>query len=324
MKQKRWNRFMITTHILTKNNEATIQECIESVKPLGGEIIVYDLGSDDRTLELCRRADVWPKRITTLNFGALRNKIADESKLKWQFYLEPWEVLQTGHEEIKKYAQAAPKVFNFRVLEEGSITPQARLWNKKLGAKFVNPVYEVLDQDGIYTDHVIYVNPHQNQYDILDLVEQWAIREPASNIPLYYKAITLLSQREYEKFETAAQHYLFKEAKALQNVTMVKYYYALVLCYIKKDAKKATENIVSCLAANTLMAEFWCLLGDIHYTILQDYKKASQFYHNAIRLGAKRLKNDGWPMDISKYKDHPNKMMTSCEQILDNTSIIAK
>jgi tetratricopeptide (TPR) repeat protein len=62
------------------------------------------------------------------------------------------------------------------------------------------------------------------------------------------------------------------------------------------------------------MSEFWCLLGDCYYAI-KDYEKSKSFYENALILGNKRLKNDGWPLEISKYKDYPQKMIESCDKI---------
>jgi hypothetical protein len=67
------------------------------------------------------------------------------------------------------------------------------------------------------------------------------------------------------------------------------------------------------------MAEFWCLLGDIHYSLLKEYDKAYSFYDNAIFLGKKRLKSDLWPMEISKYSDYPEEMKKSCNNKINKT-----
>ena len=49
------------------------------------------------------------------------------------------------------------------------------------------------------------------------------------------------------------------------------------------------------------------------------FEKAFHFYENAKFLGSRRLKNDDWPFDIDKYKIHPEKMMESCKNILQNS-----
>lgn len=42
----------ITVIILTKNEEANIERCINSVKGWGERVVVLDSGSTDRTIEL--------------------------------------------------------------------------------------------------------------------------------------------------------------------------------------------------------------------------------------------------------------------------------
>lgn len=70
-----------------------------------------------------------------------------------------------------------------------------------------------------------------------------------------------------------------------------------------------------------MMAEYWCLLGDVYYQ-QSSYEKAKHFYENALVMGARRLRTDAWPMEISKYKAYPNKMMAACDRILAETRVI--
>jgi len=83
------------------------------------------------------------------------------------------------------------------------------------------------------------------------------------------------------------------------------------------DLNTAIKHILSCIATNPLMAEFWCLLGDIHYK-LKSHIRAAAFYENAIILGEQRLKSDSWPIQISKYKEYPDRMMEKCKNYLEN------
>ena len=81
------------------------------------------------------------------------------------------------------------------------------------------------------------------------------------------------------------------------------------------NLNKAIFHITGCIAVKPLMAEYWCVLGDIHYRANQ-YKKALAFYENALILGSKRPGIDEWPVEISKYKDYPKKMIESCQSML--------
>jgi len=105
---------------------------------------------------------------------------------------------------------------------------------------------------------------------------------------------------------------------------MIRYYLALAYLIHHRKVKPALQNINLCLCAHPLMAEFWCLIGDVYYHLLKRFDYAKDFYENAIILGARRLKKDKWPMDISKYESYPKKMIESCDQITSNFSHFVK
>jgi tetratricopeptide (TPR) repeat protein len=309
---------------LIKNNEKTIEECLATISPLGGEIVACDMGCRDNTAKICRNLGVKVKSPPKGGFNKIRNFLVEQSRYDWQFYLEPWECLNAGYEEINQAIRAKSAAYRLLIIENGTLSKQIRLWNKKLKIEFVNPVYETLAaKKPEFLNATIFSKGQEDQYNKLELISEWKLAFPTSNEPYYYQALSLFSMGKHEDFMHMAKHYLMLEDKALINVTMLKYYYALTLCYVYKDAKNAIENIISCIAVNSLMAEFWSLLGDIHYSLLSDYKKAISFYENAMILGGRRLKDDDWPMDISKYKDHPEQMIASCNKLLTNKKVIA-
>ena len=59
-----------------------------------------------------------------------------------------------------------------------------------------------------------------------------------------------------------------------------------------------------------------CLL-----TLYNKYPIAKELYENAIVLGGRRMSNDVWPMDVSKYEEYPQTMISSCEKLIGNESI---
>ena len=125
-----------------------------------------------------------------------------------------------------------------------------------------------------------------------------------------------MAQKKYKEFLNVAKHYTFLEKSGI-SYTMTKYYMGLIQLYGFQDIKSCIENAVTCIITNPLMAEFWCLLGDAYY-VGKDYKKAQYFYENAIFLGTRRETNDIWPLEISKYKEHPNKMIKSCKELTNH------
>ena len=307
----------ITTQIITKNNQATIKKTLESLLPLGGKIIIADIGSADETVNVCRKykADVFKFKFAN-DFSKTRNALTNKSETEWNFYLHPWEILVSGHEEILA-ARNAPS-YHLKVIENKIIKKETRLWKNSSGLRFENPVYETIYGEFAELNGVIYVGKSKQDYELkAKIIEEWKSASPSSTKPYYYQAFNLLAQNKYKEFISAAGYYLFNQKKGRAAV-MMNYYCAMVNLYEFKNVEKAIKHILFCIAERPMMSEFWCLLGDAYYRI-KKYKKAKDFYNNALIIGNRRLV-DNWPMDVNKYIDYPSQMIESCSDILKNSN----
>lgn len=80
---------MITGVVLARNEEANIVECLQSLHPHVAEILLIDMESSDRTVELAR-----PYVTKTLthpvvpNFDAARNVAISEARFEWLWFLD--------------------------------------------------------------------------------------------------------------------------------------------------------------------------------------------------------------------------------------------
>lgn len=306
----------LTVHLLTKNNEATIDKALESLLPLNCPILIADRGSTDRTITIAENYGAQIFRVPFMTRDQARNHVL---KSRWKMYIEPWEVLTMGHQEITKVTHGAHRL---TVINNGVITKEVRLWDGP--QQFINPVFEYLQSDtNKEVAAVIFSKGGVDPKEGLAEIELWKSREPMLSEPYYYQACLLLAEGRYEEFLKISEHFMFLNKSQTVATTMNRYYYALTQVYHKKKARPAIQNLILCLVAKPLMAEFWCLMGDVHYHLLNDFDKAKHFYLNAMALGKHRLKTDKWPMEIAKYKAYPEKMIASCEEIL-KTRFFAK
>ena len=302
---------MITIHMVIQNNQNTIQKAIDSVSSLNANFLFADIGCTDKTTDICKKYG----EVIRVNFrndlSAVRNELC-QKQTEWNLQLEPWEEVLAGLEEIEDLAEG-----NYRcnIIQNTLITKPIRIWNKNKKIKYKNPVYEVIP--GIAEPTGIYIRstPPDMVDKNLELLEIWKNKNPIAFEYHYYKACIFLTQNKWKEFIDLANHFLFQEKKMTMASIMTRYYMATVYCYVLKDQKKALELLMYCFAKKPLMAEFWCLLGDIYYET-DEYSKAKCFYENAKILGSRRLNSDEWPFDISKYKDYPNKMIASCDEII--------
>ena len=313
----------LTIHLLIKDNEQTIQKAIASLALLNANILVADLGSKDRSAYLSQKNAKVIRLSLNEDYSNVRNYLVSKSETDWQMYLEPWEILAGGHEHILKAISGGSMAYMMQCVQGDIITKQIRLWHRDLKLKFSNPVYESLVYSSAQNLGVpILIENIDRSEETLKIIETWIVKHPLAIEPYYYQACTLLSQRRWVDFIGVADYYLFREKTALIPLTLLRYYYGWVKCHIFKEPLLAIKHVTSCLAVRPLMAEFWCLLGDIYY-LQKEYEEALEFYDNAMILGSRRLKTDDWPMEITKYRDYPQKMHNACKQMLTNTSTIA-
>lgn len=303
----------LTIQILIKNNIKTINKCLESLRPFIKNILILDIGSTDGTLSICEEFGCRIERVyLENNYSNVRNAHVNAG---WNLMIQPWEFLVQGADRIKEIALSKEKFSCHVKIVQGTIfTKEIRLWSNEL--QFKNPIFETLDDDSQEESIIIY--SEQKEIDLAEryrIIENWKLKDPISVEPYYYQALTLLLESRFTEFEKIAQYYLFKE-KNKQGIasTMLRYYLAIIQ-FQSGRGNDAVKNALICIGNNPLMAEFWCLLGDIHCE-RQLYHKAFHFYENAILLGQKRLKSEKWPLDISKYKEHPSHMIAQIKDVL--------
>jgi len=312
----------LTVIVPTRNNQATIEKLISSVKPISTNVVFVDFGSTDLTTNICEKHGKILRHPKADDRSAALNQTLSTIETEWVFFIQPWEVLMQGHDQIRRAYKMA---YNIPVISETILSKDVRLWRKVAEGKFANPVYEYMDIEcSDEVNAVIYSVGNRDYSYCLEMVEKWKGRNPTAPEPYYYQACTLLVQQKYEEFLKASEHYMFMDNRVSMSTVMNRYYYALVSLQRSTKIKPTLQNLNMCLCAKPLMAEFWCLLGDVYYHRLRKFDFAKDFYKNAMFLGNRRLQNDKWPMDISKYKEYPERMIESCDKIIETKSLYVR
>lgn len=100
---------MISVIVLTKNEESMIKTCLESLK-WADEIVIYDNGSTDKTLDIARKYTDKIYKYLEQDFATLRNLAFEKTKGDWVFYVDADErVLKPLKEEISGIIQNTTK-----------------------------------------------------------------------------------------------------------------------------------------------------------------------------------------------------------------------
>jgi glycosyltransferase involved in cell wall biosynthesis len=308
---------VITIQILTKNNEKTIEKCLQSLESLDADIIIGDLGSTDNTLSLCSQ-----HRIVNLpscnNYSNIRNSIVDMSRTDWQMYIEPWESITSGQDQLLWSLTQPQDAYKLYKIQGKVVTKETRVWKKSFGRVFTRPVYEAIEPEanGKFMNCVIAGAAPSNFEDNMRILNQWKKDSPHTPDVDYYLACTYLSVGRYSEFFGCAKKFIFRTKEFSMANLMTNYYMASVYL-LKKETEECMKHIVVCLANQPTFAEFWCLLGDI-FIQRKQFQRAVAFYENAILFGSKRSNDDAHPIDVSKYKDYPEEMIAFCNQLHQN------
>lgn len=105
----------ISCQVICRDDEATIEAALASVRPHVDEIVVVDTGSTDRTPEIARKYadkfEVWlgandPVTGLIEDFAAARNRAADLGTCEWMFWLDGDDVVQ-GAENLRAMTERA-------------------------------------------------------------------------------------------------------------------------------------------------------------------------------------------------------------------------
>lgn len=255
------------------------------------------------------------------NYGEALNELQGIVQTDWILYLKDNETILQFNEYIPNLFLTPKEVYGFQILQDDVIIKEPRLWNKKeQKVVFKNPVFEKLNIDSTKIIDVMLYQSKVNDPDIAKRLDAWKRASPLSVDATYYKAFGELAKKNFVEFKRTMAHYLFNMQRTDIPSVMARYYLALIQGVVDNDTREAIKNIVICLAENPLMAEFWCLLGDI-FVKSERFEEAISFYENAIILGNRRLTLDLWPMHISKYDTYPNEMIGKCKVALKTTEV---
>src|SRR5688572_6505330 len=176
----------LTIHLLIQNNEETIAQTLESILPLEANILIGDAGCRDNTVKICKSYDLTVAKVSNHDRSHTRNEMAKSSQTNWQFYIEPWEILLSGHDKLLDLVQAdQPQSYHCELLHGESITKQIRLWHKGCGVKFINPIFETIRMDkSEYAEIVIY--KEKNDVFNAEKIAKWKAASPLATDPYYF------------------------------------------------------------------------------------------------------------------------------------------
>jgi GT2 family glycosyltransferase/tetratricopeptide (TPR) repeat protein len=100
---------LLSACMITKDEEGFLESCLKSIARLVDEIVIYDTGSTDRTIEIARAAGAtvvegyWDD-----DFGRARNASLDHCSGDWVLHIDADEIFEGDAQAIRRTLQSAP------------------------------------------------------------------------------------------------------------------------------------------------------------------------------------------------------------------------
>lgn len=146
------NKIKITACVLTKNDQKYIESCLKSLKEVCSEILVFDIGSTDKTKEIAKKYATVSSIKYSDDISKLKNEAIKNVKNDWILFIEADEAL-TKETQLNlinfinsRKNKDLPMVFRFRVIEQYkgqlNIYYKPCLFRNNKGITFINPIYE--------------------------------------------------------------------------------------------------------------------------------------------------------------------------------------
>ncbi len=304
----------LSLHCLNNDNPTATIKTLTAAKKHIPNIIAGDISNSDELKVFCATHRIkYIKLSINDNMSKCQNSLIDASDEKWHMHLNPGEI-PTNFEEIGEITEGDPAVYRIPCVQSGWLNKEVRIYHRDMGCRFTNPIFESIEfTDARFLEVYVTGGVSGTSKHTTRILEEWNNNQPMAIQPKYYTALNLLMEGKQQAFINSARNYLFLDQSQSIPNTMMRYYLACALAGASQTRKEAAKCIVACLSAFVLMAEFWCLLGDL--CLADDsYQRAKSFYRNAMSLGSQRRKDDPWPMHISKYQKHPAAMIAACDE----------
>ena len=282
--------------MIVKNEEETLERCLESVKDIIDEYIIVDTGSDDKTKDIAKKynSKIYDFKWTN-NFGEARNfafSKATKEYIMWldgddYFTAENIEKLKSLKEHLDRSVDSVTMNYSLTRDAKGNTVfslRRNRLVKRKKNFKWIGRIHEYLEVSGniINEDISVFhgkVKPHNDRNlqifrSMLANDEEFTPRDTYyfAN-ELYYNGFYKESIEQYEKFIDSKLGWIEDVKSATSN---------LVECYIQVgETEKRAKAILKTFELDIPRADLCCKLGQ--YFIEKNlYKQAIFWYKTAL------------------------------------------
>jgi glycosyltransferase involved in cell wall biosynthesis len=303
---------VISVCVLTKNEELSIKECLESVKNIADEIIILDSFSVDKTTEIAQQ---YTDKIFTHNwiddFSYSRNLCISKALGEWVLIIDADETFEFSKNFKQSLINEKCEAFvvirkeNYRLPDDNKKVSCPvgiiRLFKNKKEVKFSHPIHERLDD--YFIENNIPIGIAQNCFLIHNISNSSDVKVKAKQtyyLNLINKQLNLDKNNFWMIFQRAKTNFFFEkfdevqtdlmyliENKEVNNKIKVASIALLSLIYNCQNKYNQTIKLLQKELYKNKNTLYFCFIGDAYFK-----KKKyipSLFYYLNIKTNTKDL-----------------------------------
>ena len=272
--------------MIVKDEEAFLGECLASLTPVAGELVIVDTGSTDETVSIVRSFDARLFEIPwTDDFAAARNTSLEYARGEWILVVDADErIHEDDCEELLSWLNRdEADIITLRIINpDGSEGRLPRLFKKDKGGRFRGRIHEQLVMPPVcpparmahsnvrlfhvgYTPEVVAGRAKIERN--IDLLQRILMDSPADVPARYHLASTYQYAREYEE-AFKRWNDVIPDLEGEERTEALKY---RAICIFETrtpvEAVKAIEEVLRIIPDDTSlhvrMAQLFNALGDV-------------------------------------------------------------
>jgi glycosyltransferase involved in cell wall biosynthesis len=312
----------ISACLIARDEAKVIARCLDSIASVCDELCVVDTGSVDGTPQIAASYGAKLLHFTECNgpdgkildFSAARNAALDMASGKWILQIDADEVLETGAENIRRYATGELyDRIGITLISEGAEWISGRMFKRSKCSNYQGRVHEYIACKGsFHTDPHIVIRNIPNKVDKEDAMERnirlcrLAIRENPEDARNYH----YLGNEYRESGLLKRARFCYTKALALGNFKLGIFHsaYYRAICYLlEREWGRAVRAGLDAVEIDPRYAEGHCLIGDA-YSCMGNLAFARAWYQNALNCVAPP--SDAlFPIQLWAYHAHPQKRL---------------
>lgn len=204
----------LTLCVITKNDEAFLPECLNSMREVSDEMLVADLGSQDQTIPLAEQAGAIVYRPKWENdFSKIRNFCMEHAAGKWVLFLQADETLSKDQQKELRFLLKNPNAEGYLISvgydhKERDISSPAeflRLFRNRKEYRFCFRSFEYIPDEVLYSVceshlHLSHIGKKTVGWQIeekLRLLKEDIKENPKNSYIRYLEGIELMNQGKY-------------------------------------------------------------------------------------------------------------------------------